>query len=358
MTTKIQPLILLDKTPPPDWTNYYIRNNVPTHVSSLSLDAHTVDGNLQICATTSSPFQPSRHAKMSNWMPASFMRTFSTSAAAEPAPLEDAPLSALPACEEKALLALEAQLGDAVFSTAVLHDADPWRGLPDPHKRGLLLRFLRYQALAVDKAAAHVTKVGKWRADTRPWALPVEALRGAEAGLPMLEVGVRGRDGEVLMFGAARAYVKAEVVHARQEEAIMRMFEGVFYREDGPRGRAGVLVIDFYDLSYRNVDLVGTKNGIQLFLGYYPEMFRKILLINYPKWIYGTWKLVEPLLDGRTVAKIEWITTGMGLGMELEKYFAKGDIPRWLGGEGDIGEVKLYTGASVNVEEVARTLSA
>lgn len=224
---------------------------------------------------------------MSSWIPASLKR--STTTATPPPPLEDAPLDALPASEVKPLATLEAKICDKVFSSpGLLHSSDPWRMLSPTHRRSLFLRFLRYQTLNVDKAAAHIERVARWRAEERPWTLPASAMCGPRAGLPMLELGIRGMDAEILMYGLAKHYVKAEVDHAAQQEAIKVMFEQLFYVPTGSLGRSGVLIVDFNELSMRNVDLVATKNGIRIFLNYYPEMFKKIMLINYPKWIYGS----------------------------------------------------------------------
>lgn len=67
---------------------------------------------------------------------------------------------------------------------------------------------------------------------------------------------------------------------------------------------------------------------------------------------------MAPLLDARTVRKVVWMADANAMRQELAKYFAKGAIPRWLGGEGDDGPVELYTGTSFVAGEVARSMQS
>lgn len=43
---------------------------------------------------------------------------------------------------------------------------------------------------------------------------------------------------------------------------------------------------------------------------------------------------------------------------ELSKSFAKTDIPRWLGGDASDGALQLYCGATIDPDEVAKTMQA
>lgn len=206
------------------------------------------------------------------------------------APLDDAPLAALPASESTALSKLEALVSKELFSSssAVLHHNDPWLHLPATNRRALSLRFLRFHCLSVDAALAQMLRVAAWRRDDRPWERPVKAMVGPAAGIPALRVGATGSDGEALLYSPAKFYIKQEIDHAKQDVAIKTFFEQLLYAEGGPRCRAGVIVLDFQDMHMRNVDLLATKNGIRIFTDYYPEIFKKILVVNYAKWLYGS----------------------------------------------------------------------
>lgn len=113
-------------------------------------------------------------------------------------------------------------------------------------------------------------------------------MTGAAAGIPVLRLEGRGRDGEVLLYSPARFYIKADVDHAAQEVAVKTLFENMMYMKNGPLALSSVMVLDFEAMSLRNVDLIATKNGIRVFADYYPELFKKILVINYPRWLHGS----------------------------------------------------------------------
>lgn len=113
-------------------------------------------------------------------------------------------------------------------------------------------------------------------------------MMGPAAGITALRVGAVGDDGEALLYSPVKFYIKQDIDHAVQDVAIKTFFEQLLYAEGGPRCTAGVIVLDFQDMAMRNVDLVATKNGIHTFSEYYPEIFKKILVVNYAKWLYGS----------------------------------------------------------------------
>lgn len=200
--------------------------------------------------------------------------------------LPDQPITNLPASEEAAIATLSSRL--TIFTTKILHPTDPWLSLAYAEQKRLLLRFLRFHLLNVPKAENHILRVCCWRTSTRPWTLPLRVLRGRAVGLPLCHPSGRGREKEVLIFLPASQYVRADVDHAKQQVAVKAFFEFCAYADDGLRASAAVLLIDFGDLQMRNVDLASARYSIKLFMDYYPEVFCKILFINYPKWFYGS----------------------------------------------------------------------
>lgn len=98
----------------------------------------------------------------------------------------------------------------------------------------------------------------------------------------------RGSDGEVLLYSPVRFYVKGQVDHASQKTAVKTFFEHMVYMKEGPLALSSIAVLDFKGMSMKNVDLVATKNGIRVFVDYYPELFKKIFVINYPSWLHGS----------------------------------------------------------------------
>ncbi|CAN8068141.1 unnamed protein product [Agarophyton chilense] len=273
--------------------------------------------------------------------------------------VEDAPLEALPESEASALTALQARTKHTFSSPHNnLHPEDPWRTLTQNQVDLLLLRFLRYNLLQVESSFTHVCKVAAWRTDECPWNFGLELLQNRKAGVPILSDVIRGRDDEVLLFIPCRHYDKSIIDRKLQTTAIKAFFESYLYATGGLKASSAVMLVDFSGLHLKQVDLTALKNSINIFLSYYPEVLQKVILVNYPRWIHGTWKCVLPLLDARTVAKIVWVRDSTGLRSELRKYFDHNVLPMWLDGNAKNGTMRLFSGTQLNPEECRAKLWA
>lgn len=149
------------------------------------------------------------------------------------------------------------------------------------------MRFLRFNAGHVERAMKQLGSVLAWRAKVRIAAQPASAMRGMRAGIPVCVMDAVGHVGQRLFFAAAERYVKREVDHVVQEVGVAKMFEYMLYDVDGPRIKGVDVVVDFTGFSAKNIDLYGLKIGVSTYLNYYPDVFHRILLINYPKFLYG-----------------------------------------------------------------------
>lgn len=207
-----------------------------------------------------------------------------------PSPDEDAPLSVLPANERVALDAL-ISLAEPLLSSppAALPSCDPWNGLHDNTelRDHVLLRLLRFNGLSAEQAASQLRSTLSWRAKSRIAEQPCDTMRGMAAGIPLTLLEPVGEEGARLFFVAAEQYVKKNADHDVQEVGVARMFEHMLYDVDGPRAKRCEVVVDLTGFSVKNVDLVSMKTGVSTYLDFYPDVFHKILLINYPKFLYG-----------------------------------------------------------------------
>lgn len=102
-----------------------------------------------------------------------------------------------------------------------------------------------------------------------------------------MEVEVGQKEGETLFFGVAGSYDKRSVDRDVQKVAIDKMFDYILYDRDGPMASRCTVVVDFTDFGLSNVDLVGVKLGIVTYLSYFPDIFNCVLLVNYPRLLYG-----------------------------------------------------------------------
>lgn len=291
-----------------------------------------------------------------------FFSSLSLTSSSTATPIIDAPLNNLPPKEAKAITDLETRLSSLFKSSSnsicgsSLHADDPWLSLPTMNRHYLLLRFARYHLLNVKNAEDHIRRVASWRSSSQPWTLGLEVVKQPQAGLPIHITSARGSDGEVLAYFPARVLVRAEVDHAVQQSAIEAFFEHCLYAQDGPQGASGVLIVDFANLAMKNVDIIAGRNGIRIFLECYPEAFKRIIIFNCPKWIHGFWKMLAPLLDARTVAKMAWLSSYQQVCDEVHKYFPAEQLPTWVGGrlQGDV--IQLSSGQVLSWEETTLSM--
>lgn len=70
------------------------------------------------------------------------------------------------------------------------------------------------------------------------------------------------------------------------------------------------------------------------------------------------WKCISPLLDARTVAKVQWLGSGSEIRGVLAKSFVNDNLPQWLGGEAENKPLELYMGVKLDAEECRKSLFA
>lgn len=174
-------------------------------------------------------------------------------------------------------------------SDTTLDAADPWRTQDAQERYELHVRLIRYHLLHVAGAAAQLAAIAAWRTSHCPWRDDlVQLAQSPAAGIPMQVLRARGFDRAMLVYLPARLYVRAAVDHSVQQRAVTAFFEHSFYKTGALRAPWGVYVFDFRGLSTKNVDIVGTRHAINIFLSYYPETVKRVLVINFPRWIHGS----------------------------------------------------------------------
>lgn len=261
----------------------------------------------------------------------------------------DASLGELPPHEEKALKQLVVATNSVITEhVSNLSKSDSWQRLNDrKHERlrnEILLRFLRYNSLSIDKARNQMLETMKWRAITNVGSLPNDVMYGKQAGIPLVQLTEPTEQGSVLFFSAGEAYSRRDVDYSKQETGAAKMFDFILYDDNGPRARDCSIIVDFSNLCMNNIDVYATKTGVLLYLKYFPDIFQKIMLVNYPKLIYGVWRTIQPLLDVRTKSRVMWLENGEELRQKLGESFDMEQIPDWLGGKRQMDEVTLYNG--------------
>lgn len=229
---------------------------------------------------------------MSSYLPSFSSLRWTSSLQTRSTACQDAPLSSLPATERNALDTLISKSQDILSpSSEKLPACDPWRCLHTSNEElrdEILIRLLRCNNLSIEKSLKQLCATLEYRATSAVAQLPVEKMQGRSTGIPVALLETKSKDkGTRLFYTAAADYIKKDVDHKIQEVGVAKMFEYMMYDSNGPQVKKAVVVVDFTGFGVRNVDLVATKNGVGIYTRHYPDMFHKILLINYPKLIYG-----------------------------------------------------------------------
>lgn len=269
----------------------------------------------------------------------------------------DALLDQLPNHEQEALDKLRERTDSAIKELSEsLPECDSWRNLRDEShwqlRDEILLRFLRFNGLNVDKSAVQMEEALKWRGRSMVATLSEDIIKGMQVGLPIAQLTEPNEQGDVLYVCLSDAYIKAQVDHEQQETAVGKMFDIILYSPNGPQAKQGFIVVDFTNLGWNNIDLIGVKNGIIIFLNYFPDVFGKIMFVNYPRIVHGIWKAVAPLLDPRTRSRVVWLATPSELQHALAASFKLQNVPSWMGGHRVSESLTLYNGLTFDASDL------
>jgi len=67
------------------------------------------------------------------------------------------------------------------------------------------------------------------------------------------------------------------------------------------------LLFDMTDASSKNMDMKSMKYMIRTLQNYYPESLGRVLVFNSTWFVHGIWKVVKPMLDSNTAAKVSFV---------------------------------------------------
>jgi len=138
----------------------------------------------------------------------------------------------------------------------------------------------------------------------------------------------RGRDkqGGRLLILSVRRYVKDPKMTPKRKELLIYMLERIG-REDG--GKI-TIIFDCQSAGVRNVEIEAIQFIMQVLIHYYPNLVRRIIVLEMP-WVMNTvWRLVKSLLPGPAQDMIKFCTKA-----NVTEFLDTEGLPRELGGEDD-----------------------
>jgi len=219
-------------------------------------------------------------------------------------------------------------------------------GLKDPVT---MLRFLRARKGRIDDAEAMYVSAMRWRHANgfengfRTQSIDDSLHRRLDAYWPPTALMGRDRDGDAVYWNRVGlgstnflADVPAGFIGRHEVYTITRILQAL--EETGLReGRPLMymtVIADLADIDFRNMNIKALpkyKICARILEDCFPEMVKRIIIVRAPRAFYALWRLISPVFDEGTRAKIQ-IADSRNTVDVLSKYIEPEWIPEALGG--------------------------
>ncbi|KAE8667708.1 TBP-associated factor 15 isoform 1 [Hibiscus syriacus] len=173
-----------------------------------------------------------------------------------------------------------------------------------------LMRFLIARSMDTDKASKIFVQWLKWRSSLVPngFIAESEVPDQLEARKIYLQ-GLSKAGYPVMIIQACKHYPPKD--HVQFKKFVVYLLDktiasGVKGREIGNEKLIGVL--DFQNITYKNVDARSLITGFQFLQAYFPERLAKCYIVNMPRFFVSVWRMVSSFIEKATLQKIAILT--------------------------------------------------
>lgn len=314
------------------------------------------------------------------------------------------------AAEVRGLVDMRKETATALKAAGAARPADVMLSvvLGDADKRDTLLRrYLRSYTGDSAKAAKAVITMLTWRQRMKLEEImdPMKYLGGPGIGIPLWISPLRMSGEErVGITYCALEHVPKRFDYKMLERGCGVVFDFLLYARAGVEADDLVSIVDFSGFSISQADLTAMKTSVTSYvqvcilllfgtysarapglspltaslfgmltavyqclpsfalrLQYYPGVFKKIYIVNYPVGIYALWKVISPLLDQNTIDSIVFVKGSLSLREQLAENVPARLVPDFLGGTGKTSEtqtstLELANGVKMAVSEISQRL--
>jgi len=212
-----------------------------------------------------------------------------------------------------------------------------------------LLRFLRARAFDVEKAKSLLEEDIAWRKkegidDIKETFLNEEKAKEFLAYYPRAQHGF-SKDGLPVFFerfgvldakGIMASYPLRTLLrsHLYGMELREQALEELSKKEGKPRDEGIYIIFDLIELGWKHFYMPAINvvmESLKIDDLHYPELIKKLIIINAPSIFSVFWRLIKPMMDPRTVEKTE--IYGNNFLSYLEKDIDLESFPRVFGGK-------------------------
>ncbi|KAI9140808.1 CRAL-TRIO domain-containing protein [Paraphysoderma sedebokerense] len=204
-----------------------------------------------------------------------------------------------------------------------------WLFIHQEHPSAVVLKFLRARNFDVSKAVPMLLKAFYWRTE----ANILHTLEKGETNMPQELLSGKvithkfDKLGRPVLYVNVAQHIKGANTNEELVAHLKLTTETTPLMLQHPVDQ-GTLVFNMEGIGPKNMDLVFTKNFIQLLDNYYPESLGQGLILNAPWLFNGFWRLIRPLLNPVIQSKIQFISNS-----ELSNFIDPSNIPVSFGGK-------------------------
>ncbi|KAL4362568.1 hypothetical protein GQ457_04G009980 [Hibiscus cannabinus] len=173
-----------------------------------------------------------------------------------------------------------------------------------------LMRFLIARSMDTDKASKMFVQWLKWRSSLVPngFIADSEVPEQLQARKIFLQ-GFSKSGYPVMIIQGCKHFPPKDQLQFKKfvvymlDKTIASAAKG---REIGNEKLIGVL--DFQNITYKNVDARALITGFQFLQAYFPERLAKCYILNMPRFFVSVWKMVSCFIEKATLEKIVILT--------------------------------------------------
>ncbi|XP_012478977.1 CRAL-TRIO domain-containing protein YKL091C [Gossypium raimondii] len=173
-----------------------------------------------------------------------------------------------------------------------------------------LMRFLIARSMDTDKASKMFVQWLKWRSSLVPNGFVVESEvpDQLEARKIFLQ-GLSKTGYPVMIVQACKHYPPKD--HLQFKKFVVYLLDKTIASavKGGEIGNEKLIgVLDFQNITYRNVDARGLITGFQFLQAYFPERLAKCYIVHMPRFFVSVWRMVSRFIEKSTLEKIVIVT--------------------------------------------------
>ncbi|XVF43540.1 hypothetical protein PTKIN_Ptkin02bG0047800 [Pterospermum kingtungense] len=173
-----------------------------------------------------------------------------------------------------------------------------------------LMRFLIARSMNIEKAAKMFVQWLKWRSSFVPNGFISESEVPDQLEARKISLQFSSKTGYAVMVVQACKHFPPKD-HLQFKKFVVYLLDktiasSVKGRETGTQKLIGIL--DFQNITYKNVDPRGLITGFQFLQAYFPERLAKCYLLNMPGFFVSVWRMVSRFIEKATLEKIVIVT--------------------------------------------------